>query len=241
MEEEEAGNEDDKDSDDEVDLQLKPALLRKYEIKQPQTPLKPDGNSSDSLRRLLPPIKLLLRQISKPEGLVKHVHSPDEDEESSMDDEEAEEKDGAMKRPQAMERQPGAVSLVEQIGDDGFPERRSLSEERLGKGSPLCEKLRQKIVEQFSHNVPQRKIAKNLGIALSTVHNIIKRFRESGQISVRKGQGRKPILTGCDVQALRQHCLENKLDSVVEITAWAQKRFGKTLSVNTVRRCIHKC
>ena len=31
------------------------------------------------------------------------------------------------------------------------------------------------------NNVPQRTIARNLGISSSTVHNIIKRFRESGK------------------------------------------------------------
>ncbi|XP_029947370.1 uncharacterized protein LOC115388384 [Salarias fasciatus] len=266
--ESEPGSEGYTDSENEAELRFKPAFIPKYEVKQPQTLLKSDTNGSDSLGSLLPPIKLLLRQISKPEGVAINMHSSDDGmrrsdcEESSVDEESEEtvaneeiEEKGATKCPQATEREPeavkvnlvpGPVNLVEQISNltqcaERFPERQSLSEERMGKGSPLCEKLREKIVEQFKNNVPQRKIAKNLGIALSTVHNIIKRFRESGQITVRKGQGRKPILTGCDIQALRQHCMENKLDSVVEITAWAQKHFGKTLSVNTVRRCIHKC
>ncbi len=46
----------------------------------------------------------------------------------------------------------------------------------------------------FKNNVPQRKIGRDLDISPSTVHNIIKRFKESGGISVRKGQGRKPNL-----------------------------------------------
>ncbi len=50
-------------------------------------------------------------------------------------------------------------------------------------------KVRKKIVEYFKNNVPQRQIAKALQISSSTVHNIIKRFRETGEISVRKGQG----------------------------------------------------
>lgn len=47
-------------------------------------------------------------------------------------------------------------------------------------GSPICDKLSLKIVEQFQKNVPQCKIAKILNIQPSTVHTIIKRFRESG-------------------------------------------------------------
>ncbi len=44
------------------------------------------------------------------------------------------------------------------------------------------------------------KIGKALQISSSTVHNIIKRFRETGEISVCKGQGRRPLL---DARGLR--------------------------------------
>ncbi len=73
-------------------------------------------------------------------------------------------------------------------------DRQSLSEVNMGRGSPICERVRKKIVEYFKNNVPQRQIAKALQISSSTVHNIIKRFRETGEISVRKGQGRRPLL-----------------------------------------------
>ncbi len=65
----------------------------------------------------------------------------------------------------------------------------SLLEVKMCRGSPICERVCKKIVEYFENNVPQRKIAKALQISLSTVHNIIKRFRETGEIAVRKGQG----------------------------------------------------
>ncbi len=51
-------------------------------------------------------------------------------------------------------------------------ERQSLSEVKMGRGSPICER------------VPQSQIAKILQISSSTVHNIIKRFREPGEVSV---------------------------------------------------------
>ncbi len=67
-------------------------------------------------------------------------------------------------------------------------ERQSLSEVKMGRGSPICERVRKNIVEYFKNNVPQCQIAKSLQISSSTVHNIINRFRETGEISVRKGQ-----------------------------------------------------
>ncbi len=61
-------------------------------------------------------------------------------------------------------------------------ERQSLSEVKMDRGSPICEREHKKIVEYFKNNIPQRQIAKALQISSSTVHNIIKRFRETGEI-----------------------------------------------------------
>ncbi len=77
--------------------------------------------------------------------------------------------------------------------------------------------------------VSQRKIVKSLKLSSSTVHNIIQRFRESGTISVRKGQGRKTILDARDLRALRRHCITYRNATVMEITTWAQEYFQKTL------------
>ena len=123
----------------------------------------------------------------------------------------------------------------------GINELLSHSQAKMARGSPLCGQLREKIVEQFKNNVPQRTIARNLGISSSTVHNIIKRFRESGEITACKRQGRKPTLNACDLRSLRRHCIKNRHQCVKDITTWAQEHFRKPLSVNTVRRYIRKC
>ncbi len=120
-------------------------------------------------------------------------------------------------------------------------ERHSLSELKIGRGSPICERVRKKIVEYFENNVPRPQIAKALQISSSTVHNTIKRFREIGEISVRKGQGRRPLLDARGLRALRRHCITHRQDSVIDITKWAQEYFQKSLSVNTIRRAICRC
>ncbi len=120
-------------------------------------------------------------------------------------------------------------------------ERQSLSEVKMGKGSPICERVCKKIVEYFKNNVLQRQIAKALQISSSTVYNIIKRFRDTGEISVRKGQGRRPLLDARGLRALRRHCITHRHDSVIDITKWAQEYFQKPLSVNTIRRAICRC
>ncbi len=114
-------------------------------------------------------------------------------------------------------------------------ERQSLSEVKMGRGSPICERVRKKIVEYFKNNVPQCQIAKALQISSSTVHNIINRFRETGEISECKGQGRRPLLDACGLRATYRH------DSVIDISKWAQEYFQKPLSVNTMRCAICRC
>ncbi len=111
----------------------------------------------------------------------------------------------------------------------------------MGRGSPVCQQIRETIIEMFKNNVPQRKIGRDLDISPSTVHNIIKRFKESGGISVRKGQGRKPKLNNRDLRSLRRHCIKNHHSSISDITTWAQDYFGKPLSSTTIRSYIHKC
>ncbi len=70
---------------------------------------------------------------------------------------------------------------------------------------------------------------------------IIKSFRITGEISVHKGQGRRPLLDVRGLRALRQHCITHRHDFVIDIIKWAQEYFQKPLSVNTIRRAICRC
>ena len=109
----------------------------------------------------------------------------------------------------------------------------------MGRGSPVCQQMCEQILEMFENNVSQRKIG--IWIFYPPVHTIIKRFKESGGISVRKGQGRKPKLNNHDLRSFRQHCIKNRHSSISDITTWAQDYFGKPLSSTTIRSYIHKC
>ncbi len=138
------------------------------------------------------------------------------------------------------------LQLIRSIGNmigykKSLSEWQCLSEVKMGRGSPIPPMLRRKIVDQYQKGVSQRKIAKSLKLSSSTVHNIIQRFRESGTISVRKGQGRKTILDARDLRALRRHCITYRNATVMEITTWVQEYFQKTLSVNTIHRAIRRC
>ncbi|XP_061521383.1 E3 ubiquitin-protein ligase RNF185 isoform X1 [Phycodurus eques] len=69
--------------------------------------------------------------------------------------------------------------------------------------------------------------------------NIIKRFRESGEITACERQGRKPTLNARDLRSLRRHCIKNRHQCLKDVTTWAQEHFRKPMSVNTVRRKLY--
>ncbi len=66
-------------------------------------------------------------------------------------------------------------------------------------------------------------MAKNWGLSPPTIHNILKRFRESRETSVCVGQGRKPQLNVHELWAFRWHCIKNSHAVVLNITTWAQE------------------
>ncbi len=92
----------------------------------------------------------------------------------------------------------------------------------------------------LKNNDPQHQIAKALLISSSTVHNIIKSFRETGENSVCKGQDRRPLLDARGLQALRRHCITHRHDSVIYITKWAQEYFQKPHAGNTIHQMLTK-
>lgn len=75
-----------------------------------------------------------------------------------------------------------------------------------------------KLWKKFINMSIQCKIARTLNISSFSFHIIIK----CEDISVRTGQGRKSIL------GLGWHCIKNRHESVVEITALAQEHFQKS-------------
>lgn len=58
--------------------------------------------------------------------------------------------------------------------------------------------------------------------------------------SVCNGEGRDSISDASDLHALKQHCIKNRHNSVMEITAWGQEHFQKSLCVNAVHCAIHE-
>ncbi len=119
-------------------------------------------------------------------------------------------------------------------------ERQSLSEVKIGRGFPICERVHKKIVEYFKNNVPQCQIATALQI-LSSKCITSSKDSEKLEKSLCKGTRTKTFV-GCLCSSGPQTSLhQNRHDSVIDITKWALEYFQKPLSVNTTRHAICKC
>ncbi len=116
-------------------------------------------------------------------------------------------------------------------------ERSSPLEQRWAEYRQFANKYVRKLLKCLK-TMSSKKDRKRFGYFTFTVHNIIKRFKESGGISVRKGQGRKPKLNNRDLRSLRRHCIKNRHSSISDITTWAQDYFGKPLSSTTIHSYI---
>ncbi len=70
---------------------------------------------------------------------------------------------------------------------------------KLDHGSSIFAKFHKRNGKQIKNHISQCKIAKNLGLSPNNIHNIVKRFRESREITAHVGQGRKPQLNVLDL------------------------------------------
>ncbi len=59
----------------------------------------------------------------------------------------------------------------------------------MGRGSPVCQQIREKIIEMFKNNVPQRKMGRDLDISPSTVQTQLKVSRNLEEFQCVKDKG----------------------------------------------------
>ncbi len=109
----------------------------------------------------------------------------------------------------------------------------SLSEVKMGRGSPICERVRKKIVEYMEI------ICGIFGNHLQCITS--SKVSEKLEKSLCVRDKAKDLCWMPGLRALRRHCITHRHDSVIYITKWAQEYFQKPLSVNTICRAICRC
>ena len=90
--------------------------------------------------------------------------------------------------------------------------------------------------------ISQCSIANNFGLLTFTVHNIMKRFRESGEISVHKAKaGNYSWIWVIFRSSGRRLYTRHRYATMINIVTWAQEKLAKPFSINTVLCYIQKC
>ncbi len=120
-------------------------------------------------------------------------------------------------------------------------ERQSLSEVKMGRGSPICERVRKKIVEYFKTTflkVKLQRLCKSHHLQCITSSKDSEKLEKS--LCVRD-KAEDVCWMPRGLRALRLQCITHQHDSVIDITKWAQEYFQKPLSVNTIRCAICRC
>lgn len=92
-------------------------------------------------------------------------------------------------------------------------------------------KFHERLVEQYKKNIYWLKMEKNLGLLPTTVFNIVKGFRESGEITIRIGKAGNYCWKS-DLRAIRQHWMRNCHTTVISRAAWAQEYLR-----NSMQKC----
>ena len=87
----------------------------------------------------------------------------------------------------------------------------------MGKTAEIPLALRERVVNLHAEGTSVRKIAKQLDLKRSTVHNIIKKFERLGEIANIEGRGRKKKTTERTDRFIKELAMKNRRMSAKDI------------------------
>jgi transposase len=109
------------------------------------------------------------------------------------------------------------------------------------RGAATSEDVRKIIVKQYCQGNTVRQVAESLNIAKSTVFNVLKHYRENGDVVVKgKSPGRPRLVSSRNQQSLIKLCKKGRRNTLRDITAQWNGESGLKLSRECCRQWIHK-
>ncbi len=117
-------------------------------------------------------------------------------------------------------------------------ERQSLSEVKMGRGSPICERVPTHLWNNLKAtflNITLQRLCKSHHLQCITSSKVSEKLDTSLYV---RNKAKDICWMPVVLRALRRHCITHRHDSVIYITKWAQEYFQKPLSVNTIHRAI---
>jgi transposase len=100
--------------------------------------------------------------------------------------------------------------------------------------------LRQKMVEAYAKGgISQRDLAKNFGVALSFVHKLLKRYRESGSVAPKQRTVQTPTKLNAEQLDVLRELVEAQPDATLaELCERLQQQTGVGISIATMDRMV---
>lgn len=100
--------------------------------------------------------------------------------------------------------------------------------------------MRQKIVDAYeAGGISQRQLSSNFGVALSSIQNLLKQYREQGSIAPKVRTEQTPTkLNGEQLEVLRQLVEQQPDATLAELRERLHQKTGVLVGVATVDRMI---
>ena len=111
-----------------------------------------------------------------------------------------------------------------------------------GRKAPYSTDLRWRVVwQRIGMDLKYREIARNLNVAVGTVHNIFTRFESTGEVSPSKpSRDQTRVLTGQQELLITGLLLDNPGLYIAEISNKISELTGIQISASTICRIIHR-
>ncbi|KAK6485881.1 hypothetical protein HHUSO_G11794 [Huso huso] len=108
------------------------------------------------------------------------------------------------------------------------------------RGSELTDLQRGMVIGGHISGKSVRDVAALTGIPKSTVGNVVAKWKSTGSTEVASRSGRPAKITARGKRTLRRIVTGNMQATVIDVTEAFQESMGTSVSVNTVRKCIHE-
>lgn len=92
--------------------------------------------------------------------------------------------------------------------------------------------------DKENHPISFRKLADKYQLPRSTVFGIVKRYKQNGRIEDAKRAPRKPVLSERESREIVRKVKVNPFLSAPKLREEVKEEFGKTVSTQTIRKCI---
>lgn len=106
--------------------------------------------------------------------------------------------------------------------------------------APYSSDLRQRILTAYqAHEGSQRELAQRFKVSLSFVRDLLRRYRDSGDIKPKRhGGGNQPKLSAVHLETVR-HLVEQNSDLFLhELCEQLEEQWGVRVSVTTMHRVV---